>query len=334
MHIINLNLIEDPENVIILVTGGSGLVGTALKSIIEKKKDNSIIIKEKWLFAGSIDCNFTDRQLTYDFFSKWKPNYVIHLAAFVGGLYRNIQYPVDFGEINNDLNENILRACHKFNVKKCISCLSTCIFPDKITYPIDETMIHNGPPHSSNPDYSYSKRLIDIRNHAFAKQYPNGCLFTSIIPTNIYGENDNWNLEESHVIPGLIHKFYLAKINNLPSVTCPGSGKAVRQFIYSKDLAKLILWVMNEYNSHKPIILSVGEEDEISISQLVNIITKLIGYTGDIIWDTSKSDGQLRKTASNAKLISLNPNITFTKIEQGIKDTITWFIKNYDVARK
>jgi len=129
-------------------------------------------------------------------------------------------------------------------VEKCVSCLSTCIFPDKTSYPIDETMIHNGPPHDSNYGYAYAKRMIDVQNRAYHDQH--GRQFTSVIPTNIYGPHDNFNQQDGHVIPGLIHKTYLA-IKAGEDMTAWGSGTPLRQFIYSKDLARLFIWTLMEY---------------------------------------------------------------------------------------
>ncbi len=309
---------------IILVTGGSGLVGKA----IDEFKDNV----NSWYFVNSKDADLTDYNQTFNLFNKIKPTHVIHLAAMVGGLYKNQSNNLDFFRKNMAINENVLRCCHEFNIVKCISCLSTCIFPDKTTYPIDETMINNGPPHDSNFGYSYAKRMIHVLNKGYNSQYNRN--FTSIIPTNIYGPHDNFHLFDSHVIPGLIHKLYLAKKNNDESVICPGSGIPLRQFIYSYDLAKLILWALDNYNSIEPIILSVDEEDEISIKDLVYMIAKYIGYNGNIIFDTSKSDGQFKKTASNKKLRTYKPDYKFTSLEDGINDTIKWFYNNINNIRK
>jgi GDP-L-fucose synthase len=308
---------------IILVTGGSGLVGNAI---------NNIINEDKWYFISSKDADLTDFNQTHEIFNKIKPTHVIHLAAMVGGLYKNQSNNLDFFRINMAINDNVLKCCHEFNVIKCISCLSTCIFPDKTSYPIDETMIHNGPPHDSNFGYSYAKRMIDVLNKAYHSK--NNSIFTSIIPTNIYGPYDNFHLEDSHVIPGLINKLYLAKINNQEEFICSGSGKPLRQFIYSEDLAKLIIWAVDNYNSIEPIIFSVNEDDEISIKELVHLIANKIGYNGKILFDTSKSDGQYKKTASNKKLREYFPDFKFTSIEEGLDKTVNWFVNNINNIRK
>jgi len=308
----------------ILVTGGSGLVGQAIQKI------KFLYDKDNFIFLGSKDCDLTDLKETKMLFEKERPDYVLHLAACVGGLFKNMKYKVDMYEKNILINHNVLKCSHDYNVKKVVSCLSTCIFPDKTIYPINETMLHNGPPHSSNDAYAYAKRMLEIQSKAYQEQY--GDNFICVIPTNIYGAHDNFSLEEGHVIPALIHKCYNAKRNKDKFVVC-GSGKPLRQFIYSIDLARLIMWSLLEYNEKDPIILSVGENDEVSIKQIATEIAKQFNYEFMMEFDESYSDGQFKKTADNSKLMSLKSH-SFTKIEEGIKQTVEWFIKNYNDCRK
>lgn len=275
--------------------------------------------------------NLEDYKETINYFQSINPDYIIHLAANVGGLFKNMTYKVDMLEKNVIINTNVLKAAHNIGVKKLIACLSTCIFPDKTSYPIDETMLHNGPPHTSNDAYAYAKRLLDTQCRAYREQY--GDNFVSIIPTNIYGPNDNFNLEDGHVIPALIHKCYLAKLENKP-FTVAGSGKPLRQFIYSEDLGNLIMWALFNYNDIEPIILSVGEDKEVSIGYISNLIAKKFNYSQNLRFDTGKADGQYKKTASNKKLIKLFGDYNFTPIEEGIDKSINWFEKNYEYCRK
>lgn len=312
----------------VLVTGGSGLVGEALKAIVQSSPDHAA---EHWIFLSSKDGDLRDFAATEAIFDKHQPTHVIHLAAFVGGLFRNLKYPVEFWQYNIAMNENLMKCCHKHKVAKLVSCLSTCIFPDKTTYPIDETMIHNGPPHTSNEAYAYAKRMIDVQNRVYHSEY--GCNFTSVIPTNIYGPHDNYHLQDSHVIPGLIHKVFLAKKNGTPFVAL-GSGKPLRQFIYSEDLAKLFIWVLRNYHDPSPIILSVDEAAEVSIKEVVETIAEAMEFKGEIQWDVSAADGQFKKTASNEKLRKLHPEFQFTPFKDGVKKAVQWFIDNYDKARK
>ena len=271
-----------------------------------------------------------DRESSRAVFEKYKPTYVVHLAAKVGGLFNNMAHKVEFYNDNIIMNMNVMELCREFKVKKLISCLSTCIFPDKTTYPIDETMIHNGPPHYSNEGYAYAKRMIEVMDRLYAEEY--GCHFTAIVPSNIYGPFDNFEIEGGHVVPGLIHKFYKAKQSGEP-VCVWGSGKPLRQFIYNVDMGELILWVVREYEEIQPIILSVGEDEEVSIGDVVNYIADAIDYH-NIEYDHTKADGQYKKTASNAKLRKYLPDYKFTPMRQGIKETVDWFVANYDIARK
>jgi len=283
------------------------------------------------VFLGSKDANLCNLDSTRAAFEKYHPTHVIHLAASVGGLFKNMRERVEMIRDNMAINDNVLLCAKDFKVVKCVSCLSTCIFPDKTTYPIDETMVHLGPPHSSNEGYAYAKRMIDVLNRAYNLEY--GCNFTSVIPTNIFGPHDNYNLADSHVIPGLIHKTYIAKQNNTDLVVY-GSGKPLRQFIYSLDLAKLFVWVLDNYDQLDPIILSVGEEDEISIGDVAKMIAESMDFKGKLVFDTSKADGQYKKTASNKKLKELYPGLSFTPIQDALKTSCQWFIDNYEKARK
>lgn len=312
----------------ILVTGGTGLVGSAIHDI---SKDYNF----RFVFIGSGDCDLTSYEQTIDFFKKINPSYVIHLAANVGGLFKNMSQKVEMLDINITINRNVLKCSHEIGVKKLISCLSTCIFPDETTYPINETMLHNGPPHSSNYAYAYAKRILEIQSRSYQEQF--GDNFICVIPTNIYGPHDNFNLEDAHVIPALIHKCHLSKLNNNPFVVA-GSGKPLRQFIFSRDLAKLIMIVMMYYHDKESIILSVGEEDETSIGKVAQMIAGTYQYEDRLTFDALKADGQYKKTADNGKLIRFlvqnNIGFSFTKMKQGIKETIDWFTANYQSCRK
>ncbi|KAK6187811.1 hypothetical protein SNE40_005752 [Patella caerulea] len=312
---------------VILVTGGTGLVGKAIEKVVNdgEKKEN-----EEWIFVSSKDADLKNREQTKAMFEKYKPTHVIHLAAMVGGLFKNLKYNLDFLRLNTIINDNVLNISYEMGVKKVVSCLSTCIFPDKTTYPIDETMVHNGPPHNSNFGYSYAKRMIDIQNRGYHTQH--GCNFTSVIPTNVFGPYDNFNLEDGHVLPGLINKVHTAKKDNTEFVIW-GTGSPRRQFIYSLDLARLFLWVLREYQEIDPIILSVGEEDEVSIKEAAELVVEAMDFKGKVVFDTEKSDGQFKKTASNAKLRKYLPDFKFTPIKQAIKETCEWFEKNPDLVR-
>lgn len=307
----------------ILVTGGRGLVGSAINKIADKYNYN-------FLFVNSSHCDLTDLKQTISLFKDYSPDYVIHLAARVGGLFKNMNEKVEMYEENTLINMNVLKACHEIKVKKCISCLSTCIFPDKTSYPINENMLHNGAPHSSNDCYAYAKRMLEVQSRAYNEQY--GENFVCIIPTNIYGPHDNFNLNDAHVIPALIHKCYLSKQNGEDFVVM-GSGTPLRQFIYSEDLAELIMFVLEKYDEKDSIILSVSEKEEVSIKTVATLIARAFDYEDRIVFDTTKSDGQYKKTADNSKLMSLL-DYNFKSIEEGITESVDWFNKNYSTLRK
>jgi GDP-L-fucose synthase len=310
----------------VLVTGGYGLVGSAIQEI-------SFNYDYQFIFLKSSTCDLSNYQKTIDYFNLVKPDYVIHLAACVGGLFKNMNDKVGMFEKNMLINFNVVKASYEVKVKKMICCLSTCIFPDNTTYPINETMLHSGPPHFSNDAYAYAKRMLEVQCRAYNEQFNTN--YVCVIPTNIYGFSDNFNLEDAHVIPALIHKCFIASKNNTPFIVA-GSGKPLRQFIYSEDLANLIMWVLEKYESKEPIILSVNEKDEVSIGYIAKLIAKEFGIEDSLIFDTTKSDGQYKKTADNSKLVSLigSDKLNFTPIEEGIKNTILWFIRNYRSIRK
>ncbi|WWC66937.1 uncharacterized protein I206_100844 [Kwoniella pini CBS 10737] len=320
---------------VVLVTGGTGLVGSALRYVIENEPVGSPYGRqdhEEWVFLSSKECDLRDIEQTRKVFQKYSPDKVIHLAAKVGGLFANMSSQHTFLRDNLLMNDSVLQISHEVGVSKVVSCLSTCVFPDKVTYPLTEDKIHIGPPHSSNFGYSHAKRLIDVQNHAYHDQFGNQ--FTSVIPTNVFGPGDNYELHTAHVIPGLIHKCHMAKKNNTAFVVF-GSGRPLRQFIYSRDLAKLFLWVLREYKDIDPVILSVAEHDEVTIKEVAEAIVEAMGFTGPVEYDTSKADGQYRKPASNDKLTRLmkesgSADFEFTPFKTALKDSVDWFLANYE----
>ncbi|KAM4907070.1 GDP-L-fucose synthase isoform 1-T1 [Sylvia borin] len=341
----------------ILVTGGTGLVGRAIEKVVADGEGRP---DEEWIFVSSRDADLTSSSETKALFERHKPTHVIHLAAMVGGLFKNLRSNLDFWRTNIHINDNVLHTAHESGVQKVVSCLSTCIFPDKTTYPIDETMIHNGPPHSSNFGYSYAKRMIDVQNRSAGdvgapigfqgKGNPVG------FPGGSWG--DTWDQQvkglfraaratlhrrHSHqrlrATRQLQHRGRPRPARAHPqesgsALTVWGTGKPRRQFIYSLDLARLFLWVLREYDEVEPIILSVGEEDEVSIREAAEAIAEAMEFGGELVFDTTKSDGQFKKTASNAKLRQYLPEFQFTPFRKAVKETCAWFNANYANARK
>tara|TARA_B110000211_G_C14008819_1_gene522095 strand:+ start:180 stop:1094 length:915 start_codon:yes stop_codon:yes gene_type:complete len=254
---------------------------------------------------------------------------VIHCAARVGGLGESIAKKGEFFYDNLMINTNVIESARKFKIEKLVAFLSTCSFPNDVNYPLTEEKIHNGPPHHTNESYSYAKRMVDIQIKSYREQY--GLQYKTVIPTNIYGINDNFDISNGHVIPSLIHKCYLSRENNTP-LHIWGSGEPLREFIYNKDVAYLTEWILKNYNEDEPIILSPSEE--ISIKDIVDIIVELMYYKGEVIFDIDKPDGQYRKSSDNNKIKTYLPDFKFTPIYEGLKETISWFESQYPNIRK
>jgi GDP-L-fucose synthase len=240
-----------------------------------------------------------------------------------------MKYKGEFFYDNIMMNTNIIESARLFKVKNLVAFLSTCIFPDNVEYPLTELKIHLGPPHTSNDAYAYAKRMADIQIRSYKEQY--GLNYKSVIPTNIYGPNDNYNIENGHVIPSLIHKCYLAR-ENKTDFEIWGTGKPLREFIFSKDVAKLTEWVLHNYEENEPIILSTSEET--SIKDVVGIIVELMNFKGELKWNLLKPDGQFRKPSDNGKIKNYLPDFKFTPLYEGLKETIEFFEKNYNIVRK
>ena len=298
----------------VLITGGGVMVGSAMESPIKLTRNY---------------CDLLNRKQTNRFFSAVKPDGVIHCAGKVGGIGGNSNYKGQYFYENILINTNVIEAARQAGVQNLVSFLSTCVFPDKVSYPLTVDQVHQGDPHDSNYPYAYAKRMADIQIRAYREQY--NINYTSIIPSNIYGPNDNFSLEHGHVMPMLIHKLYLAKKNKTDFIVW-GSGKPLREFIYSKDIAKIAEWVLFNYKGTDPLIVS-GDE-EISIKDLVGILVDEFKFKGKVKFDKTKPDGQLRKPSYNSVIKELMPDFEYTPFEKGIKETVSWFIENYESARK
>lgn len=301
------------EKKYVLVTGGRGLVGSALTADIKVGREYDLT-------------QTTDVQ---KMFQEHQPTHVIHCAGKVGGLGGNMNFKGQYFYDNIMMSTNVIEQARVNGVTKLVAFLSTCVFPDKVEYPLTEDKIHLGPPHFSNNAYAYAKRMADVQIRAYREQY--GVNYTSVIPTNIYGPNDNFSLVHGHVVPMLIHKMYLAQQTGEDFVVW-GTGKPLREFIYSKDVAKLTDWVLENYDKSEPIILSTS--DEISIRDLVDILVQEFNFKGKVVFDETKPDGQFRKPSDNSKIKKYLPNFQFTQIEIGLRETIKWFIANYENTRK
>ena len=300
----------------ILITGGTGLVG-------------SRFIGEDYIKIGSKDINLLNQNSIGDFLKNKEIEGVIHCAARVGGVKGNMTYPGEFTYENLKINTGIIEEARKAGIRKMISFSSTCVFPDKVEYPLTPSKIHLGPPHPSNYGYAYAKRMAEIQMQSYREQY--GVNYFSVIPCNIYGPADNYNLEDGHVLPSIVHKFYLANTEG-SDVTIWGSGNPLREFIFSEDVAKLTKILFDNYTGGTPVIISSGKE--ISIKKVVDIIAREFNFKGKIIWDLDKPEGQFRKPSDNSIIRSIAPDFRFTPIEEGIHKSVKWFKDNYPNIRK
>ena len=307
----------------VLITGGTGLVGSALKSI-----------KPDWIYVSSRDCDLNNFNNVKDLLQKYNPDTIIHLAANVGGLFKNSRKRLEMFNSNIMINYNLLENAYRLGIKRVICCLSTCIFPDGLNRVLTENDLHLGEPHTSNYGYAYSKRIMEVQCRLY-NETP-GYYYQCIIPANIYGPHDNFNVNDSHVIPGLIHKAFL---HSKCSIDTPfvilGTGLPRRQFIYSYDLANIIVRLVLENITEHLLICSTPEKDETTILNVATLIAKEFGINNVIPAEISAgtNDGQQVKTASPVKLFSIMPDLMMTPLETGIKETVAWFVSNYPNIR-
>jgi GDP-L-fucose synthase len=302
----------------LLVTGSNGLVGNALRDLAGADT----------YFATREDGDLTDFEMTRALFARVEPTHVIHLAALVGGIGGNLMHSGKFFRDNILINTNVLDAAREVGVEKLVSFMSTCVFPNDATYPLTVDQLHLGPPHPSNFGYAYAKRMLEVQSRAYRAQW--GMNYVVLIPTNIYGPHDNWNLMEGHVVPALIHKCYLAKQSGEPLVVW-GSGTPLREFVYSRDIGALSLWAVSNYDSEVPLILTSGTE--VSIRDLVGSVVEAMDFNGEVVFDADKPDGQFRKPSSAEPLHKLVPDFEFTSLRDGMDETVRWFVEHYPQVR-
>jgi GDP-L-fucose synthase len=302
----------------ILITGAKGFIGSNLYPLIEEKYKEFNIIK-----VNKEDYDLTCESEVKQMISKIKPHIVIHLAGKVGGILANKENPVDFFNDNILINTFMFKYCNQYKVEKLITFMGGCSYPANTKSPINELEMWNGYPQEESAAYSISKKMLLVMSKYYRKQFNLNSIV--LIPGNIYGEYDNFDLRNSHVIPALIRKFYEAKVENSKSVILWGNGEPIRDFVYIKDVVKTIPFFIDTYNDSEPINISSGKG--ISIKELCNKIKEMMEYEGDIIWDSSKPNGQLIKIFDISKLNSLNIYCD-TDIEDGLDNTIKWYKKH------
>jgi GDP-L-fucose synthase len=301
----------------IYVAGHGGLVGSALVREIEKHPEHS------WLGKTRSELDLLDRKSVFDFLASEKPDAVIVAAAKVGGIMANSSYPVEFLSENLQIETNLIDGAHAANIEKLLFLGSSCIYPKLAPQPIKEEYLLTGPLESSNEPYALAKisglKLVE----AYRKQYQRN--WVSAMPTNIYGRGDNFDENTSHVLPALIGKFHAAKKAGLGSVTVWGSGTPKREFLYSDDLASACLFLLENYNNDSHI--NVGTGTDLSIADLAQTIAEVVGFDGEIQFDTSKPDGTPRKLLDVSKLSALGWKSSI-QLKDGIQKTYDWFLSH------
>jgi GDP-L-fucose synthase len=300
----------------ILVAGSTGLAGSAIVRELTR-------IGMPVVGISSRDVNLLDRDATFKYLNKLKPNVVIDAAAKVGGINANNSYPVEFLSNNIQIQTNLMDASHAINVERFVFLGSNCIYPKNCPTPIKEEYILTGVLESTNSAYAIAKLAGIELIKSYRKEYNHKWI--SVMPINLYGPNDNFDLKSSHVFPALIRKFTDAVRNNFGTVTVWGTGKPRREFLHVDDLSKAIILCLNKYDSEEHI--NIGTGSDLTINELALKIAEISGFKGEIIWDSLQSDGTPKKVLDIQKIKDLGwkPSIT---LEQGIKSTIEWYLEN------
>lgn len=303
----------------IFVAGGqSGLVGTAIVRNLQSKGYKNIIIRTRK------QLDLLDFKQVQKFFAKEKPEYVFLAAALVGGIWANKTKKADFIYDNLQIQNNIIYNSWKYKVKKLLFLGSSCIYPRLCPQPIKEEYFMTGPLEETNDAYAVAKIAGIKMCQSFNDQYKTN--FISVMPTNLYGPNDNFDLQSAHVLPALIRRFHEAKKTNSKKVVLWGSGNAYREFLYVDDMAYACVFLMKNYNSSE--IINIGSGKDLKIRELAQIVKKIVGFKGKIKWDTAKPDGTPKKQLDVSKLFKLGwqPKVS---LQEGIKKEYEWFLKNY-----
>ena len=302
------------KNQKVFVAGSSGLVGSALVRALQSQGFENILTPKR------NELDLTSRSQVFDWFSKNTPDIVLLAAARVGGIGANSTYPAEFISENLQIQVNTLDAAVTHNTQKLLFLGSSCIYPADAPQPMKESYLLTGALEQTNHAYAMAKLAGIEQIKAIREQY--GLPYISVLPTNLYGPNDNFDLNTSHVIPAMIRKFHDAKINNSSSVELWGDGSPLREFMYVDDLADACLFLLEHYDSSEPINIGTGEE--VSIKELANTIQSIVGYQSEVIWNTDKPNGVKRKLLDISKLQSLRFTLE-TKLVPGLEKTYDWF---------
>jgi GDP-L-fucose synthase len=301
----------------IFVAGHRGMVGAALVRLLRARGFTNLLLRTR------AELDLCDAHAVRAFYAKFRPDHVLIAAAKVGGIWANATQPVQFLSENLQIELNLINGAHAHQVKKLLFLGSSCIYPRLAPQPMKEDALLTGSLEPTNEPYALAKICGIKLCQAYAKQH--GANFISAMPTNLYGPEDNFDLETSHVLPALIHKFHLAKEKAQPSVTLWGTGSPYREFLHVDDLAQACLMLMEKYDS--PELINVGYGQDITIRDLTELVGKAVGYSGKIEWDTTRPDGPPRKLLDVSKLNHLGWKASIP-LEEGLRNAYQWFLEN------
>ena len=303
----------------IYVAGHRGLVGSAIVRNLEAKGYKNII------YRTHKELDLTNQEAVRRFFEEEKPEHVFLAAAKVGGIHSNNTYPADFIYENLMIQNNVIKAAHDFEVKKLLFLGSTCIYPKMAPQPIKEEYLLTGSLEETNEAYAVAKIAGLEMCKFFKRQY--GDNFISCMPTNLYGPNDNFDLKNSHVLPALIRKFHEAKVNNSEAVEVWGTGTPLREFLYVDDMADACVFLMENYDGEQHVNIGTGEE--VSIRELAETVKEVVGFDGELVFNTEMPDGTPRKLTTVDKLHGLGWKHKVS-LDKGIRLAYNWFLENYN----
>jgi GDP-L-fucose synthase len=299
----------------IYIAGHRGLVGSAIWRNLQKKGYTNLIGR------AHAELDLLNQAAVRGFFAQEQPEYVVLAAAKVGGIHANDTYPADFIYQNLEIQNNVIQAAHDYHAQKLLFLGSTCIYPRLAPQPIPESALLTGALEPTNEAYAIAKIAGLMMCRFFMRQY--GDRFISCMPTNLYGQNDNFDLNNSHVLPALLRKFHEAKTQKKPQVECWGSGAPLREFLHVDDMADACVFLLEHYEGESHVNIGTGEE--VSIRALAESIARIVGYEGDIVWNTAMPDGTPRKLTDVTLLHSLGWRHSVS-LEEGIRSTYEWYL--------
>jgi GDP-L-fucose synthase len=305
-----------------VVTGGSGFLGSAVVRGLEARGANSVFVPRRAQY------DLRDIKAVERLLDEQQPDIIIHLAAVVGGIGANRAHPAEFFYDNMMLGTQLMHESWRRGLKKFVTIGTVCAYPKFTPVPFREESLWDGYPEETNAPYGLAKKMLLVQGQAYRQQYGFNAIY--LLPTNLYGERDNFDLETSHVIPALIRKFAEAKARGDKQVIAWGTGSPTREFLYVDDAAEGILLATERYNDPEPV--NLGSGDEVSIRNLTEMIAELVGFQGEVVWDSSKPDGQPRRALDTSRALNAFGFKAQTPFREGLARTVAWYMDNVRVA--